>query len=363
MSSTPHDRRPTHEDRPGSGGRPPTGPDAPTRSRGPGGAGRSTGPAGRGVPSGRAGAASGPGSGSHRTSTRGSRRATRRALRHESPSVIAVLATEADFTAMQGYASFPFTDHARYLRQVDGWLRARTLRGEHTTIALFAPDLFRAFCSETRLDPDRPTSRARYAAEAATTGPTLRHRPVPLTDLVTLLRSSGERHVTLDRAMTALTTLDTCTACGEGATSTAFGHAGQAIEALLRGARPGRHHLVCSVPLESGSLIAALHMRTAPGAPASPSAEDDDRHALRMVLAVGLAGAHSGGVVLRTTGPDERDTVHGWALRDGWLAPLTEAQVFSAYCTDPDTGEPVSPEPGVEYGAGFPLPHPDDQRQ
>ncbi|MFT2018451.1 hypothetical protein ACMA1D_21810 [Streptomyces sp. 796.1] len=274
-----------------------------------------------------------------------------------------MLATEADFTTMQGYASFPFTDHARYLRQLDGWLRARTLGGEHTTIALFDPELFRAFCAELGLDPDRPTSRARYAAEAATAGPTLRHSAIPLTDLVALLHSSGERHTTLDRAMTALTALDTCTACGQGAASTAFDHAGEAIEALLRGARPGRHHLVCSVSLESGSLIAALHVRTAPDTPTDPPAEDDDRHAFRMVLAVGLAGAHSGGVVLRTTGPDGRDTVHGWALRDGWLAPLTEAQVFSAYCTDPDTGEPVSPEPGVEYRAGFSLPHPDDQHR
>ncbi len=48
----------------------------------------------------------------------------------------------------------------------------------------------------------------------------------------------------------------------------------------------------------------------------------------------------------------------GWALHDDWLRPLSEAEIFAAYCTDADTGEPVPPEHGVEYLAATTLVRP-----
>jgi hypothetical protein len=84
------------------------------------------------------------------------------------------------------------------------------------------------------------------------------------------------------------------------------------------------------------------------------------------VLAAGFATSASGGVVLRTLPPDgsagtgtgRAETVRGWAIAHGWLAPLTAAEVFDAYCTDARTGEPVPPEPGVSHLPGHPLPPP-----
>ena len=46
------------------------------------------------------------------------------------------------------------------------------------------------------------------------------------------------------------------------------------------------------------------------------------------------------------------------SLRDGWLHPLTEAEVFNAHCTDAATGEPVPPEPGLTFAPGTDLPPP-----
>jgi hypothetical protein len=60
-------------------------------------------------------------------------------------------------------------------------------------------------------------------------------------------------------------------------------------------------------------------------------------------------------VVLRTTGSGAPDRVHGWRLHRGRLAPLTTAEVFNAYCTDAETGEPIGPESGVDYRTGFDL--------
>jgi hypothetical protein len=73
------------------------------------------------------------------------------------------------------------------------------------------------------------------------------------------------------------------------------------------------------------------------------------------VLAAGIALEGAGGVVLRTSNPGTPDHLHGWRLHQGRLDPLTAGEVFSAYCTDAATGDPLSPEPGVEYCAGFPV--------
>lgn len=43
--------------------------------------------------------------------------------------------------------------------------------------------------------------------------------------------------------------------------------------------------------------------------------------------------------------------VRGWRLDHGLLYPLDEAQMFDAHCTDSASGEPIPPEPGVEYTA------------
>ncbi|MFE6780010.1 hypothetical protein [Streptomyces sp. NPDC057676] len=298
-----------------------------------------------------------------RTTSRGSRRASRRALRREAPSTIAVLASDTDFTAMRRYESFPFADHGRYLRQVEGLLRARATRGAYTTLVLFDPAVYRAFCAEVGLDPDHPTSRARYAAETATVGPTVSYEGQPLSLLIPRLLDAEEQHATLTRAVRDLAGMGDCAECGEDVAAAALTRAGQAIHALLSAAGRGNHHLVCSVPTDDGPLIAVLHVRPQPSDARHEVPVDDDRETFRAVLAVGLAGTRPGGVVLRTTSAGRNDTVRGWALRDHWLSPLTEAQVFSAYCTDPDTGEPLAPESGVDYRAGFALSRPDSEHR
>jgi len=52
---------------------------------------------------------------------------------------------------------------------------------------------------------------------------------------------------------------------------------------------------------------------------------------------------------MRTSAPGTTDRVYGWRLRGEGLAPLTAGEVFDAYCTDIESGDIVSPEPGVDY--------------
>ncbi|GHF37793.1 hypothetical protein GCM10010218_18660 [Streptomyces mashuensis] len=257
---------------------------------------------------------------------------------------MAVLADERDFAAMRRYRSFGFDDHATYLRQVDGLLRALAAQGTHTNVTLFDPTDYEDYCTGLRLDPDTPASRTRYTADVASAGARLVYDGRPLTRLLPDLVHEAEQQATWEYAAALLAR----TGADNG--RTAFSHASRLLRTLVEAAGPGTHHFVCSVPLPDTTLTAALH-----------TTRDHDRLSLgeasalvfSTVLAAGLATGASGGIVLRTTGTP--DTVRGWLLRDGRLRPLTASEVFAAYCTDPLTGEPVPPEPGVEYEAGHPL--------
>jgi hypothetical protein len=105
--------------------------------------------------------------------------------------------------------------------------------------------------------------------------------------------------------------------------------------------------------VEDTALLAALHARC--DDQGNVHLAEAEAMVCCTVLAAGMATDNAGGVVLRTTTPDGGEEVRGWSLRDGWLHPLTEAEVFNAYCTDAESGEPVPPEPGVTYRPGTPL--------
>ena len=98
----------------------------------------------------------------------------RRVLRREIAGTIGLLTDEQDFTAMRRrYRTFAFDDHATYLQQVETLLRTLASQGGHTTVALFDPEEYAAFCAEHDLNPDTTSSRTRFTAELAATGATV----------------------------------------------------------------------------------------------------------------------------------------------------------------------------------------------
>ncbi|MFF9851810.1 hypothetical protein [Streptomyces litmocidini] len=279
----------------------------------------------------------------------------RRALRREIPSTVGLLADEHDFAAMRQYRTFVFDDHATYLRQIEALLKTLSTQGGHTTVTLFDPEEYAAWCAETGTDPDRPASRSRFTAHLAATGARVTYTGQPLTTLLPELVDTAVRQATWEYATTVLATAGDCATCGKDIGKAAYERAGRLLLRLLEAAGPGTHHLVCSVQAADDQLLAVLHTH------GTPPPEDATGPEFTAVLATGIALAAPGGIVLRTTTPGAPDRLHGWRLTDGTLTPLTEAEVFAAYCTDARTGEPLSPEPGVEYHAGLPLaPDPDD---
>ncbi|MET7447034.1 hypothetical protein [Streptomyces sp. NPDC005508] len=277
----------------------------------------------------------------------------RRALRREAPSTVGLLVDAEDFAAMRHYRTFTFEDHAVYLQQVEGLLRTLAAQGMHTTVALFDPEDYAEFCAESGLEPDERTSRSRFTAEIAAAGATVAYTGQPIDTLIPLLVSRAVRRATWEYATVLLADLGDCADCGQDIGRAAFDRASHLLMRLLVTAGPGTHHLVCSTPTENEQLLAVLHTARDMDGPARLASSEGAEFAT--VLAVGVALETQGGVVLRTTAPDAPDRVHGWRLHRGALLPLTAGEVFSAYCTDADTGEPVSPESGVEYCAGFDI--------
>ncbi|MFG3286657.1 hypothetical protein [Streptomyces sp. NPDC048111] len=283
--------------------------------------------------------------------------AARRTLRREMPSTVGLLADAHDFTAMTRYRTFTFDDHEAYLRQVEGVLRARSAQGAHTTVALFDPEEFTEFCTAHGLDPDTPRSRTSFTAELAAGGARVAYAGQPLDSLVPELINKAVRKATWEYATLLLADAGDCAECGQDIGRAAFDQASQLLLNLLDTAGPGAHHLVCSIPAQDDQLIAVLHAEREGADPVRL----DERETAEFVsvLAAGIALHSAGGLVLRTCEPDVPDRLHGWRLHRGRLDPLTTGEVFSAYCTDAETGEPLAPEPGVEYRPGFPIDQPD----
>ncbi|MCX4727876.1 hypothetical protein OHB13_04390 [Streptomyces sp. NBC_00440] len=281
----------------------------------------------------------------------------RHALRREAPSTVGLLADEQDFAVMRRYRTFTFDDHTAYLQQVEGLLRALTAEEVHTTVALFDPEEYEEFCTAAGLDPDSADSRTRFTAGIAADGATVQYTGQPIDRLVPLLINAAVCRATLEYATMVLAEAGECADCGQDIGATSFDRASRALKSLLDGAGPGVHHLVCSIPAEDEPLLAVLHAERGEG----PRTRLDRAEGMAFVtvLAAGMALESPGGIVIRTTVPGQDDTVRGWRLHRGRLQPLTAGEVFSAYCTDADTGDPVAPEPGVDYCAGYVIPEDD----
>ncbi|MBK5996777.1 hypothetical protein JHN53_35235 [Streptomyces sp. MBT58] len=130
-----------------------------------------------------------------------------------------------------------------------------------------------------------------------------------------------------------------------------FDRAFDIFDRLTEKAGKGTHGLTLAVRAPGGVVTVTFPWtQTDDGMAASLS----ELHALTGLLAVAVSGAHPSGMCMRTLGTP--DTVRGWRFTDGDPVPLTRAEAFDAYATNPETGEPVVPMPGTEY-ADAPVIH------
>jgi hypothetical protein len=274
-----------------------------------------------------------------------------------------MLLTDEDFTAMTRYPSFPFRHFPRYLHHLDGMLRTLHAQGTPVAVTLFDPEDYAHYCATTRRPADTPATRTRYLTEVTAGRTAVPYTRQPMPVLRTELAHAADRRATWERATDLLMDAGPCPDCGQDLATCAFDRASRILLRLIEAVGPGGHHVVCSLPTDEGPpLLAAVHIDA--DADGDLHLAENDALVLCTVMAAGTVTSRSGGLVVRTTDAGRTDTVRGWSLRRGEPHPLSEAEVFDAYCTDPATGEPVPPEPGVRYRAGLPVlpppPPPDD---
>lgn len=277
----------------------------------------------------------------------------RQLLRREIAGTLGLVASAADFAAMRRYRTFLFDDHTTYLHQAEALLRALAAQGRVTSVVLFDPGEFARFCALEGIDPDTADSRTRYTAEAAALGPCLLHEGEPLADLLQSLVTESLRQATWEYASDLMEGLGDCPHCATPLAHHARHRAARLLQAVLDTTAPGHHQLVCSLTTSGRTLLAALHADTRTLGEAL--LDHEEAADFTTLLACALALPAPAGLVMRSRVAGLPEEVRGWRLRSGRPQPLTAAEVFDAYCTDAVSGEPVAPEPGVEYRAGTPL--------
>ncbi|MEV5162844.1 hypothetical protein [Streptomyces sp. NPDC053728] len=117
------------------------------------------------------------------------------------------------------------------------------------------------------------------------------------------------------------------------------------FERILENAGNGTHHIVINVVIDEKHQALTNLAFTQDDASLHISAYE----ALKFcrLLATGLSGL-CGGITMRTISA-ETESVRGWKITDGDPIPLNRAEVFTAYCYNPNTGEIIAPESGVQY--------------
>lgn len=67
--------------------------------------------------------------------------------------------------------------------------------------------------------------------------------------------------------------------------------------------------------------------------------------------------SYTGRCVTLSPGGDELavQEMRGWVVRRGVWRAVREHSMFNAACTDPETGEPLPPEPATEYRDAWPV--------
>ena len=79
-------------------------------------------------------------------------------------------------------------------------------------------------------------------------------------------------------------------------------------------------------------------------------------HAERATYAVVLR-SYTGEKVVYSAGSEGvlAQRIRGWIVTEGEWKAVTAGELFNAMCTDPETEEPIPPEPATEYLDGWPV--------
>lgn len=319
----------------------------------------------------------------------GSRRFDRvagRRLRAKAGQVtgIAVVVDELEWRALaEQNPLFAADDYESYLSRIEERMRSAARAGRQVMVGPLMPDQFETRADAAGLARDHPRALKEYERFVADLGPLTRPWVgEPITRILEQIRAHVRAETLQTLAMPSLAAAASMHPEPDTAAQRAMSMAAHVFMALIEDGGDGRHELRVTVHAEEGLLDYTLPYTRCAKVIAFP--DDGGEHMVVVLLAIASLAGRPGSMLLRTRPqtsifpgrrkpralPAPRDsdsgapapegwenhesTLRGWRLSGDLPQPMTEGQLFAFVCTGP-RGEPMPPEPGTRFRAGFPL--------
>jgi hypothetical protein len=296
---------------------------------------------------------------------------------------IAVVVDELEWLALADENPlFEAEDYDAYLATVERRMNAAARAGRQVMIGPLMPDQFETRADASGLARDSPKALKEYERFVADLGPLTRPwLGEPISRVLEQIRAHVRAEALQTRAMPALAAAASVHPQPDTAAQRAMSRAAHVFMALIEDGGDGRHELRVTVHAQEGKLEYTLPYTRSGQVIAFP--DDGGEHMVVVLLSIASLGERPGTVLLRSRpqaaffpgrrkpkqweeAPQGRDpvpaggwernesTLRGWRLAGDLPLPMSEGQLFAFACTGPD-GDPVPPEPGTRFRAGFPL--------
>ncbi|HWS39632.1 MAG TPA: hypothetical protein VN408_43655 [Actinoplanes sp.] len=247
-----------------------------------------------------------------------------------------MVADEPTFRLLsETYVSFewPPDEYDAYLDAHDDAVRRSRRDDTMIHVGRFDHDDYLEFCADDDLPPDGAGTRAAYAVWATDAG------------------EAGEWPGSVREFLLNMSLLDAVESDPDARFDEAMEVAEELLDeltGLMATAPPGPGSFTVTVSADGDSLVF----------PWTASRTRLQLHRpLDVLLTAVIAGTVQGGALIarfptRVMLPDrvKQSRVLGWRLGGHEAAELSESELFSAFCTDAVTGEPLPPEYGTVYG-------------
>jgi hypothetical protein len=304
---------------------------------------------------------------------------------------IAVVADELEWRALaEQNPLFAAKDYPSYLFSVERRMRAAARAGRQVLVGPLLPDQFESRADEAGLARDSPRALREYELFVAELGPlTQPWLGEPMARVLERIRAHVRAETLQEKAMPTLAASAALHADADVAAQRAMSKASHLFLALIEDGGDGRHELRVTIQAPDGELDYTLPYARFAQVLSFP--DDGGENMVVILLSIAILAGLPGTILLRSRsqasifptrrkpkgwrpdsrkpGPDggrddaeaggegwenHESVLRGWLLTKDLPEPMSEGRLFALACTGPD-GDPIPPEPGTRFRAGFPL--------
>jgi hypothetical protein len=256
---------------------------------------------------------------------------------------VALVADAGDYGRLRAVGLGGPVDYGRYLRQLEGQLRAMAGQGVAVHLRVLEPADYLDYCSARGLRPGAAAARVAYAGDPELAGEPFVYAGQRMAQLLPELVADHLARVRLTVALAVLT--------GAPGAAAAIRAAERLYDELRKGLGEGCHRLV--LHWVCGERRQAAEQELC-------AAGEREAEAFRAVLAAGLVTGARGELLAAGTSPRSARgaplrTVRGWRLASGALVPLPPDELRLLLARLPQRRAGLVGQGPVRLRAGFAL--------